>query len=181
MSLATLSPLSLGFSLTPLSAPRGGTSTVVMKGSGLFPKGAFGGSGREGEDPTEGKWIGDRGQSAQVKKFEGGSDYLFFQGPAPKTAVQEDLPSFFSFDNLKGTSISPLALPVAATGAASFAFMVSVLLADPSAPVALPGGAAPAKKAATTVAAKPAAAPDKALSETLKETDNKVTDPAAWP
>ena len=34
----------------------------------------------------------DRGQSAQVKKFEGGSDYLFFQGPSPLYAVQEDLP-----------------------------------------------------------------------------------------
>ena len=92
-----------------------------MKDGGLFPKGPFGGSGRQGEDPTEGKWVGDRGQSAQVKKFEGGSDYLFFQGPAPKTAVQDDLPSFFSGDNLKGTSISPLALPVAATGAAAAA------------------------------------------------------------
>eukprot|EP00964_Phaeocystis_antarctica_P063304 scaffold37975_cov57-Phaeocystis_antarctica.AAC.1 len=117
--LALTSPLSLGFSLTPLSAPLGRSSHVVMKDGGLFPKGAFGGSGRPGEDPTEGKWVGDRGQSAQVKKFEGGSDYLFFQGPAPKTAVQDDLPSFFSFDNLKDTSISPLALPVAATGAAS--------------------------------------------------------------
>ena len=34
----------------------------------------------------------DRGRSAQVKKFEGGSDYLFFQGPSPLYAVQEDLP-----------------------------------------------------------------------------------------
>merc|ERR1712151_1050996 len=27
-----------------------------------------------------------------------GEDFLFFQGPAPKSAIQEDLPSFFSGD-----------------------------------------------------------------------------------
>ena len=128
MVLAALSPLSLGFSLTPLAAPRGGSSTVVMKG-GLFPKGPFGGSGRVGDrDPTAGKWVGDRGQSAQVKKFEGGSDYLFFQGPAPKTAVQEDLPSFFSLDNFADLQITPLQIAVTGTGIATFAAVGSVLI-----------------------------------------------------
>ena len=157
MVLAALSPLSLGFSLTPLAAPRGGSSTVVMKG-GLFPKGPFGGSGRVGDrDPTAGKWVGDRGQSAQVKKFEGGSDYLFFQGPAPKTAVQEDLPSFFSAENLEGASLPPLALPFAASGLATFAFATSILVAPPQMPA---GGGAPAKKpAAAKKAPAPAPAP----------------------
>ena len=51
------------------------------------PKGPWGGS----TDSNEG-WFMDRGRSAQVKKFEGGSDYLFFQGPSPLYAVQPDLP-----------------------------------------------------------------------------------------
>ena len=40
--------------------------------------------------------VGDRSRSKQIAKFEAASDYLFFQGPAPKTAIQEDLPDFFS-------------------------------------------------------------------------------------
>jgi hypothetical protein len=64
------------------------------------PKGAFGGSG--GADDG---WLGDRGTSEQVKKFENGADYLFFQGPAPMTAVQPDLPSFFSPENFEGMEI----------------------------------------------------------------------------
>ena len=51
------------------------------------PKGPWGGS----TDSSDG-WFMDRGRSAQVKKFEGGSDYLFFQGPSPLYAVQPDLP-----------------------------------------------------------------------------------------
>ena len=164
MVLAALSPLTLGFSLTPLAAPRGGSSTVVMKG-GLFPKGPFGGSGSVGDrDPTEGKWVGDRGQSAQVKKFEGGSDYLFFQGPAPKTAVQDDLPNFFSAENLEGASLPPLALPFAVTGAASFAFAASILVAPPQMPA---GGGAPAKTPAAAKKA-PAAPASEAKAEAPK-------------
>lgn len=71
------------------------------------PKGPFGGSG----GPEDG-WVGDQGRSEQVKKFEAGQDYLFFQGPAPMTAVQEDLPSFFSAENLApGEIISRITLP----------------------------------------------------------------------
>ena len=179
MVLAALSPLSLGFSLTPLAAPRGGSSTVVMKG-GLFPKGPFGGSGRVGDrDPTAGKWVGDRGQSAQVKKFEGGSDYLFFQGPAPKTAVQEDLPSFFSAENLEGASLPPLALPFAASGLATFAFATSILVAPPQMPA---GGGAPAKKPAAAKkdpAPAPAAPASEAKAEAPKAEAPKAEAPKA--
>ena len=51
------------------------------------PKGAFGGFNKPG-DTSEG-WIGDRSKSLQIKNFEEGSDFLFFQGPAPTTAVQD--------------------------------------------------------------------------------------------
>ena len=59
-----------------------------------IPSGPFGGF----FDPDEEKagWVGDRSKSKQIEKFEKGSDYLFFQGPAPKTAIQEDVPNFFS-------------------------------------------------------------------------------------
>ena len=46
-----------------------------MKGGGLAPKGAFGGSGPPG---SEG-WLGDNGKGDQVIAFEEGTDYLFFQ------------------------------------------------------------------------------------------------------
>ena len=62
----------------------------------LVPQGPLGGYRKPGDDRFEGKWIGDRSNSIQVKKFEEGEDYLFFQGPAPSSAVQEDLPDFFS-------------------------------------------------------------------------------------
>lgn len=32
----------------------------------------------------------------QGQKFSKGSDFLFFQGPSPKTAYQDGLPNFFS-------------------------------------------------------------------------------------
>jgi len=63
------------------------TAQPALSLSMAAPKGPWGGS----TDSSEG-WFMDRGQSAQVKKFEGGSDYLFFQGPSPLYAVQEDLP-----------------------------------------------------------------------------------------
>ena len=60
----------------------------------VAPKGPLGGSKQVGDVSTG--WLGDQGRSVQVQKFEAGTDYLFFQGPAPDTAIQEDLPSFFS-------------------------------------------------------------------------------------
>ena len=90
---------------------------MAAKKKGTYPKGPFGGSG----DDSEG-WFGDQGKSVQVQKFESGTDYLFFQGPAPKTAVQEDLPSFFdvesAIENLEFQG--PLQILVTLTGLASF-------------------------------------------------------------
>ena len=45
-----------------------------------------------------------------------GEGYFFFQGPTPKTAVQEDLPSFFSAENFADLAINPRQLIVTATG-----------------------------------------------------------------
>ena len=67
------------------------TAQPALSLSMLAPKGPFGGSTADGEG-----WVGDRGRSAQVTKFEAGSDYLFFQGPAPKSAVQPDLPGLLT-------------------------------------------------------------------------------------
>ena len=60
-----------------------------------IPKGPFGGYAEPGDSQSVGI-VGDRSRSKQIAKFEAASDYLFFQGPAPKTAIQEDLPDFFS-------------------------------------------------------------------------------------
>eukprot|EP00964_Phaeocystis_antarctica_P038003 scaffold21744_cov63-Phaeocystis_antarctica.AAC.2 len=59
------------------------TAQPALSLSMAAPKGPWGGS----TDSSEG-WFMDRGQSAQVKKFEGGSDYLFFQGPSPLLAAR---------------------------------------------------------------------------------------------
>merc|ERR1719446_1636935 len=89
------------------------------------PKGPFGGSVKPGS--PEG-WIGDRSQSVQIKKFEKGEDYLFFQGPAPKTAVQEDLPSFFSFENLADAEIKPIQIVVTGVGLGTFAIAAAIVI-----------------------------------------------------
>ena len=80
--------LSQGYTAAPVAR----ASTPTMAG-GLYPKGPFGDYAQVGE--TEG-WIGDRSQGTQIKAFEAGEDYLFFQGPSPKTAIQEDLPGLFT-------------------------------------------------------------------------------------
>lgn len=87
------------------------------------PKGPFGGSG----GPDDG-WVGDRGKSTQVQKFEEATDYLFFQGPAPTTAVQDDLPSFLSAENFADMEIKPLQIAVTVVGFGTFAVFLSVLL-----------------------------------------------------
>eukprot|EP00966_Prymnesium_polylepis_P230706 5339100-Prymnesium_polylepis.1 len=87
------------------------------------PKGAFGGTGS-----AEDGWLGDQGQSAQVKKFEAGTDYLFFQGPAPKTAIQEDLPSLFSADNFADIQITPAQIAVTLVGPACFLYVASIVI-----------------------------------------------------
>ena len=51
----------------------------------------------------DGKWIWDRKgggkKGDQINNFEAGKDFVFFQGPAPKTGEQ-GLPDFFSKENL---------------------------------------------------------------------------------
>ena len=108
------------FTLAPVQhAPRTRDVAISM----VSPKGPFGGSG----GPDDG-WIGDRGKSVQVGKFEDGDDYLFFQGPAPKTAVQEDLPSFLSPENFADLEIKPLQVVFTLTGFASAAALGGLLL-----------------------------------------------------
>lgn len=89
--------------------------------SSKAPKGPFGGSGEQG-------WIGDQGRGTQVQKFEGGTDYLFFQGPAPKSAIQENLPSFFSAENFSNLKITPAQIAVTLVGPACFLVAASVVL-----------------------------------------------------
>ena len=60
-----------------------------------IPKGPLGGYAEPGGSQERGI-LGDKSKSRQIAKFEAAQDYLFFQGPAPKSAIQEDLPSFFS-------------------------------------------------------------------------------------
>jgi len=59
------------------------------------------------------------------KKGEG---YFFFQGPTPKTAYQEDLPSFFSAENFVDMQIKPQQIIVAITGFVSGAVLLFALL-----------------------------------------------------
>jgi len=68
-------------------------------------------------DNMEDAWIGDQGRSEQVKKFEAAEDYLFFQGPAPKSAIQDDLPDFFSAENFTDMKVTvPQILAVGVSG-----------------------------------------------------------------
>ena len=58
-----------------------------------------------------------------------GSDYLFFQGPAPKTAVQEDLNDFLSLETLTGAEFQGLGQIVfTVTGVASFGALAYLLV-----------------------------------------------------
>ena len=70
-----------------------------------------------------------------------GKGYLFFQGPTPKTAVQKDLPDFFSSDNFADVQVEPIQFALAGTGLGALALIV---LGLNSAPVSMP--AAPAAK-----------------------------------
>ena len=115
------------------------TSVVSMKAP-LAPKGAFGGSKKPG---TPSGWLGDRSQGDQIKAYEEGTDFLFFQGPAPKTAVQPDLPSFFSIDNFAGADLKPQAIVAAATGFGSLAVLAPILLGSTLELPKAPAGGAP--------------------------------------
>merc|ERR1712128_334944 len=98
-----------------------------------IPSGPFGGF----FDPDEEKagWVGDRSKSKQIEKFEKASDYLFFQGPAPKTAIQEDVPNFFSPENvesiLEDIKITPLRIGIGLAGAGSAVIVAYSLIAAP--------------------------------------------------
>merc|ERR1719421_1954665 len=85
------------------------------------PDGPFGGSKKPG---SPGGFLGE-----QIRKFEEGDDYLFFQGPAPKTAVQEDLPSFFSAENFADLEITAPQIAVTATGLAAAGALAASLAA----------------------------------------------------
>mmetsp|Transcript_41565 Transcript_41565/g.88702 ORF Transcript_41565/g.88702 Transcript_41565/m.88702 type:complete len:132 (-) Transcript_41565:471-866(-) len=122
--VASASALQLGLPASMRSVTR--AQSPSMMAAPLIPKGPLGDFRRPGEE-DEG-WIGDRSQGTQIGKFEKGDDYLFFQGPAPKTAIQEDLPSFFSGDNFADIEITPLQIAVTVTGVASFAAVASVLV-----------------------------------------------------
>ena len=89
-----------------------------------------------------------------------GKGYLFFQGPTPKTAVQPDMPGFFSAENFEDLEITPTQTIVTGTGLASAAILAFSLAVGtptmPSAPPAPPPAvtkAAPEKKEAPKPAA----------------------------
>ena len=111
----------------PLNQLRGGQFGPASLGAGGFaPAGAFGGFKKPG---TPSGWVGDNSKSVQIKKFEEGSDYLFFQGPAPKTAVQEGLPSFLSAETISEAEFQgPLQIVVTLTGLGSFAALAYLLV-----------------------------------------------------
>merc|ERR1719327_994150 len=123
--LATASALRTAVPACPRGAAR--TAPPSMKGKApLIPKVPLGGYRVPGgEDPG---WIGDRSRGTQIGKFEKGEDYLFFQGPAPKSAIQEDLPSFFSGENFENLEITPLQIAVTVVGFGAFVAVAGVLL-----------------------------------------------------
>jgi len=116
----------------PISA-RATRGSVSMMASGksnntpakFSPKGPFGGSVTPG---SEEGWIGDRSKSTQIGKFERGEDFLFFQGPAPKTAVQEDLPDFFSLDNLAEAKVTLPQIAITGVGFGTAALLAYLLV-----------------------------------------------------
>merc|ERR1719453_671633 len=98
-----------------------------------------------------------------------GEGYFFFQGPTPKTAVQKDLPSFFSAENFADLTISPVQIGVTAVGFASAAIVASTLF----------GTTTPAvKPSAPAAVTKPAPAPKK---EAPKKEESKKEETKAAP
>ena len=63
------------------------------------------------------------------KPFDiGRKGYMFFQGPTPKTAVQEDLPAFLSRDDLKDAKVPTTLKVVGGVGSVSLLAVLFVLL-----------------------------------------------------
>ena len=106
-----------------LPASRAGVAAMRVT---KVPSGPLGDYRKVGET---GSWLGDRSQGTHIDKFERGEEFLFFQGPSPKTAIQDDLPSFFDLSSTLGNAeITPIMIVLAGTGAVSFAAVGSVLL-----------------------------------------------------
>jgi hypothetical protein len=57
-----------------------------------------------------------------------GEGYIFFQGPTPKTANQEGMPSFFSSENLEGASLPTAGKVAIGLGGALFLGLVATLV-----------------------------------------------------
>jgi len=120
------------FQVRPQLRARAGTPAMEEKKNKytpakFAPTGPFGGKKKPGDSAAG--WLGDNSKGDQIRKFEEGSDYLFFQGPAPKTAVQEDLPSFFSPENFEDLEVSVPQIAVTATGLAATAALAAGLAA----------------------------------------------------
>jgi len=107
------------------AAASGVRASLAMKGGPPIPKGPFGDFYLPGEEAKG--WVGDTSQGTQIAKFEAGEDYLFFQGPAPETAIQEDLPSLFSIENLSEAKITVAQIGVTATGIGSAVALATLL------------------------------------------------------
>lgn len=68
-----------------------------------------------------------------MTKFQEGTDFLFFQSPAPLTSGEffeaaDPPPDFFSGENFADLEITGPQIAVTATGIASFVAVVGVLL-----------------------------------------------------
>mmetsp|Transcript_17118 Transcript_17118/g.28665 ORF Transcript_17118/g.28665 Transcript_17118/m.28665 type:complete len:151 (+) Transcript_17118:49-501(+) len=57
-----------------------------------------------------------------------GQGYTFFQGPTPKTSVQEGMPDFFSADNFAGAELPAVAKVLAAVGSLAFVAVAVILI-----------------------------------------------------
>jgi hypothetical protein len=88
-----------------------------------------------------------------------GKGYFFFQGPTPKTAYQEDLPSFFSAENFANLKIPPKLIAGLLAATISFSLLLLLIAGPPqnisppsfnmqqTAPAAMKPKDAPAAKA----------------------------------
>jgi hypothetical protein len=56
-----------------------------------------------------------------------GEGYQFFQGPTPKTGIQENLPSFFEFKDIEVTGKAKIFIGLAIAGPLALAAVVSIL------------------------------------------------------
>ena len=106
-------------------------------------------------------------------KPEPGKGYFFFQGPTPKTAVQKDMPDFFSAENFADVEVSPVQGTAAAAGFGSLALILLGL--NSGGTTSMP---APPPKAAVE---KKAAAPPAPKAEKPKVEKPKVEKPKAEP